>query len=197
MADPLVDLATVGDATTYLVNVNLTPPTNLDELVTAVSAIIQQDVNRRFPSQPYSVTLNGWGSDRVLLPNTPISAVSSLTIDGVAITAASSPTAYGYVFDDLAVYLRGYSFCRGVQNVAIAYTAGFATIPADLVQACVEGVGAVIATFQYADPRAIELQAGGTKLVFASGKPVDLKSICLTPNVTKIINQYRREAPMW
>lgn len=196
MSDPLVDLTTSDAAAIHLANVSLTVPSNLDDLITAVSGVLQSYASRRFPSQPYSVMLNGEGGDRLNLPNTPITAVASVQIDGVNVPAAGSPTAYGYVFSDNQVLLRGWRFCEGVQNVAISYTGGFAQIPAELAQACLEGVGAVIATFQYADPRAIELQAGGSKLVFASGKSNDLANLCLTPNVTQILNQYRRTAPI-
>jgi hypothetical protein len=34
--------------------------------------------------------------------------------------------------------LRGFRFSRGVQNVAISYTAGYASVPLDLKQAALE-----------------------------------------------------------
>jgi len=44
----------------------------------------------------------------------------------------------GFLFDTRRVLLRGFRFCRGVQNVAISYTAGYASVPLDLKQAGLE-----------------------------------------------------------
>lgn len=193
MADPLVDLITLQEAQDYLAGGGQPAPANLDAIITGVSAVMQSYASRNFISQPYSVTLDGHGGDRLSLPNSPITAVASLSIDGVAITAAATPTQAGFVFSDTQVLLRGYRFCRGVQNVAIAYTAGFVAIPADLKQACKEGVGAIVAAFQYDDPRAIEVKAGGSSIKL--GSLADMEKLCLTSNVTTVLNQRARVAP--
>jgi hypothetical protein len=73
-----------------------------------------------------------------------VSAVTSLTIDGLTIPPAVGQ-GIGYLFDDTTIYLRGYTFCRDVQNVAVTYTAGYAPVPGDVAQACIE-----IAAFHYA-----------------------------------------------
>lgn len=81
----------------------------------------------------------------------PIVSVQSLTIDDVTIQPSPNTQTYGYVFDDQQIYLRGTSpsygpygqpdcFTRGIQNVTAAYTAGYASIPIDVMQACVEWV---------------------------------------------------------
>jgi hypothetical protein len=44
----------------------------------------------------------------------------------------------GFLCDTRRVLWRGFRFCRGVQNVAVGYTAGFASVPLDLKQAAIE-----------------------------------------------------------
>lgn len=194
MSDPL-DLVTSTVATQYLTDAGLAAPTDLAAIITGASVSMQSYASRVFGSQAYSVTLNGQGGDRVSLPNTPITAVTALSIDGVAVPASSGPTKAGYVFSDTQVLLRGYRFCRGVQNVALSYTAGFATIPMDIQRACCEGIGAIVAALQYNDPRAVEVQAGGSRLKLGAISARDYDKFCLTANVTDVLDQVRRVVP--
>jgi hypothetical protein len=110
----------------------------LQTLCTAASAFVISALNRNLLQASYTETRNGHGGDRLPLYQYPVTAVSSVTIDGVAIPPAPGPLASGYVFDEAMVYLRGYCFSRGVQNVVIAYTAGLADVPFDIAQATVE-----------------------------------------------------------
>lgn len=119
----------------------------LTTLVSQVSTFIQSWLNRTIASQAYSEVRNGQGMPMLMLQNYPVAAIASLTVDGIVIpprpplgpgTASSS---IGYTFDANAVYLSGYSFCRGFQNVAISYTAGYAVTPIDIQQAANMTVG--------------------------------------------------------
>lgn len=192
MADPLVDLVGSTEATAYLSDMGMAAPGDLDKIITGVSASMQSYANRNFVSQPYTRTLNGNGGDRVSLPDFPITAVSSLSIDGVSVPASASATQAGFVFSETQVLLRAYRFCRGVQNVVIGYTAGFATIPADLSRAACEGIAAVVSLFEKGDPRVVEAAAGGTRLKLASA--ADYDRFCLTPAVTSVLEQRKRVA---
>lgn len=194
MADPL-DLVASAAASQYLTDAGLSTPADLAAIITGVSVSMQSYASRIFGSAAYAATLNGAGGDRVSLPNYPITAVASVTVDGVSIPAAPDAINAGYVFSDTQVLLRGYRFCRGVQNVGIGYTAGFATIPMDLQRACCEGVGTVVAAFQYNDPRVVELQAGGSRVKLGSMSARDYDKFCLTPNVTDVLDQVRRVVP--
>ena len=124
------DLTTVADLAAWL---GLSSPSEdtqaqLQRLVTAASNWIQQVINRTVRSLAYTETRDGHGGDRMILANGPVSSVSSVTVDGAAIPKATSTTA-GYVATDSFVGLRGYRFTRGIQNVEIVYTAGFAAVP--------------------------------------------------------------------
>lgn len=193
MADPLVDLITSQEASNYLADFGLVAPSDLDAIITGVSATMQSYASRNFVSQSYTASLNGQGGDRVSLPNYPITAVAALAIDGVAVPAAQTKTQFGFVFSDTQVLLRGYRFKRGVQNVDLTYTAGFTSIPADLKHAAKEGVAAVIASFAYDDPRAVEIRAGGSAMKFLT--TADIERLCLTGNVTSVLEQTKRVTP--
>lgn len=109
----------------------------ISRLITAVSAFIETACNRVFASQSYTETRNGNGGRAMAFRQTPVSAVSSLLIDGLAIPARTDVLGSGYSFDESTLYLAGYTFGRGKQSVVQSYTAGFVSIPYDLEQAAI------------------------------------------------------------
>lgn len=116
----------------------------LNNLIKTASAYIDTYCGRTFLTNTYTVTLNGRNESGIAPKNSPITAVSSITIDNVPIQASTTQQMFGYTFDDKFIYLRGYRFCSGIQNVTITYTAGYTdltTLPMDLQRACVELVG--------------------------------------------------------
>ena len=113
----------------------------LQRLVTSASSFIQTHLNRDFAATEYSETRNGTGGVTMMFGDYPVTAVSSLKIHGQVIPEildAGDMTEYGYLFDDTTLYLRGYSFVRGIQNVSITYTAGYAAIPTDIGQVTID-----------------------------------------------------------
>ena len=110
----------------------------LNTLIANVSATIESFCNRTFASTVYTERRNGNDGYRLFLANGPVTAVSSVSVDGIAIIPAPDALTSGYLADANTVYLRGYTFTRGIQNVSVSYTAGFATIPLDVAQACIE-----------------------------------------------------------
>lgn len=127
-------------------------PTYIDTLLTrliaAASAFIQIQISRTIALQAYTEVRNGYGTAQMMLKNVPIVTLTSLSINGIAIQArpalgpgATTGPGGGYTFDDQIIYLSGYEFCRGAQNVSVAYTAGYADTPPDLEQACIDMIG--------------------------------------------------------
>lgn len=96
-------------------------------IVTAASGFILRYLQRALLSQSYSETRNGNGGRMLMLRQAPVTALDALTVDGAAIPAAPDTVSAGYALDGDAgvIYLRGHAFCRGVQNVAIDYVAGY------------------------------------------------------------------------
>jgi hypothetical protein len=120
------------------------PSGNADEaliqnLITGVSAEIVTYCERAFMTQAYTEVRNGNGRDIMPLLNRPCTAVTSVTINTVAIQPAAGALSSGYASDAERIYLRGVlaaatgaSFGRilfepGYQNVVIAYSAGYFT----------------------------------------------------------------------
>ncbi len=135
---PAVDLTTVDKLRSWL---NLTGEKDdvlLASLVTAASAFAENWMTRLILSASYVETLDGNASDRMILKQYPITAVSSVIVDGYSLPVSTAYNVAGYQFDDIGIYLIGYQFTRARRNVQISYTAGYASVPLDLEQAVIE-----------------------------------------------------------
>lgn len=139
MATPITTLAAVKDWL-GIPAADTSADVTLTRMVTAFSSAIANYLNRDLGTQTYVDTLNGAGGAFMLPANYPITAVSSLYIDDVQIPAQVGRGNNGYVFSGVRIFLVGYTFNRGFQNVDLSYTAGFAAIPADVEQACIEWI---------------------------------------------------------
>jgi hypothetical protein len=114
-------------------------------LISAASQYIRSYCNRDFNSTSYSEIYEGMGRDRLFLGNFPIVSVTSIAWLGqTALTAANQvdPTQFadGFYFTKREVILTQRVF-PSKTPIAISYTAGYATIPNDIVQACTEIAG--------------------------------------------------------
>lgn len=182
-----------GDLTT-LANVKayLSPPLTttaddalLTRLVTAASQFIQTWLGRTIAETAYSETRNGVGGTRLFLRHRPVVSVSSVTVDGVAIAPASGPGQPGYLFDDNSVYLAGYAFTRGAQNVTVAYTAGYAATPPELEQACI-----ALVALRYKERDRI-----GQVSKNLAGEVVSFTQKDMPADVQTLLDQYRSVVP--
>lgn len=153
------DLTTLANVKSWLSLGTTNDDALLARLITAISIAIAGYCNQNLVSQSYAaVVLNGTGGAKLLLPEGPITAVTSLTIDGVVIPPRPAIGQAGYYFDTDFLYVDGYAFTRpgdwpanpslrssysggqGAQNVVVSYTAGYSPIPLDLEQAAIETV---------------------------------------------------------
>jgi hypothetical protein len=136
------DLCTLSDLKAWLPNQGNNDDTALQNLITNGSAQVLQYLNRPHILAALIGTLtenyDGNGSDRLLPHYYPIIAVNAVTIDGSPIQPSTSPTVPGFLNDTRRILLRGFQFCRGVQNVTVSYTAGYAGVPLDLKLAAIE-----------------------------------------------------------
>ena len=112
----------------------------LQVMIDQKSAEIEDRCSRQFKLQSYSEAIDGLGEGdgltKVMVSQSPLVSVTSLSVGGVAIPARTSVTGNGYVIDDNDVItLQGYTFDQGTKNILATYTAGYATIPADLQMA--------------------------------------------------------------
>lgn len=175
------DLTTLATLQSYLL-----PGSNdnvlLQRLLTAASVAIEQYTNRDFVSQSYSDVFDGTGGRLMMMPQYPITAVASVTINGTVIPPGDAYKTAGFYFSKNAIMLNGYSFCQGYANVAIAWTAGYSPIPYDIEQFC-------IATVQY---WLNDRQRGGESSRSMGGQTISYVTKDMPDLVKTGLNQYKR-----
>lgn len=186
---PAGNLTTLLDLKGYLNVANDGDDWILQRLLTSASSFVQQWLNwASIVSASWTETRSGQGGNQMMMKNPFITAVTSLTIDGVAIPASTGPTKNGYTFDDRSIYLRGYCFTRGnPMNVAIQYTAGLVAVPPDIAQACIDLIGK-----KYRQRSRIDMTSetiGGQQTVAFSTKDMDA-------NTQTVLNNYRNVIPV-
>jgi hypothetical protein len=136
------DLVTLADVKAYLGgDLQSNDDGVLARLITAASAYFVTACARPIWAQSYSELYDGKGGDRLYLRQTPVIGVTSLSIDGISIQQSSVFHQAGWRLNGNVISLFGQWFRRGTANVAVTYTAGYATPPADVAEAVMELVG--------------------------------------------------------
>lgn len=184
------DLTTLANAKQWLGVTVTTDDALLTRLVTAASNFMQTWMNRQIANQSYSETRNGTGGQRLMLANYPVTAVASLYISGIQILPTTYPmNGYqtpGFLFDTTQLYLVGYDFCRGPQNIAVSYTAGFASTPLELEQACIELIG-----MKYREKDRIGLHS---KVL--AGETINYVIADMPDSVLAVLDNYKKVIPL-
>jgi len=128
----------------YLGSTSSADDTELQTLADSAANGIETWLNRNIQVTSYNTLTDGNGKTQLLWPDYPVTAVSAVTINGVAVNLISSPTDFnsqGYRFDAQRIVLQGgLVFTRGMLNIGLSYSAGYSTIPPELVQAAIETV---------------------------------------------------------
>lgn len=163
----------------------------LGRLITSCSGFMQAWMNNPIIQASYTEFYNGNGKTAQFLRNGPVTAVAAVTINGVTVPLAPALTpgasqGTGFSFDDLQVYLTGWEFCRGYRNVQVTYTAGYATVPFELAQGCIEVV---------ADKFQKRTRIGQVSKTL-NGEVVAFSLKDVPAEVLTIMQQYRRVAPV-
>jgi hypothetical protein len=177
------DLCTLTDVQTYTGISDGPTATIILALIPNASALIETFCNRTFASATYTETRNGGCGQKLYLSQGPVTAVASLIVDGVTIPPASGSVGYGYAFDKNILYIRpgagGYpsEFNKGIQNVAVTYTAGYAVTPPDINQACCELIADKLAKRQRIDKRSETLGTQQTIGFNLSDMPAQVKAV--------------------
>lgn len=111
----------------------------------------------------FNETYDGNGNDRLFLRQSPITSVQALNCCGLSIPRSTGYNVPGYVIDgngrSLAIRSSGggsfgrygaysntrfgsaYRFFRGIQNIQVQYTAGYASTPPDVTAAAIKILG--------------------------------------------------------
>jgi hypothetical protein len=187
------DLCALSDVTAWLqTGQNPFPSVDdalLTQLITAASQFIQSWLQRQVAVSDWIEIRDGNGGQRLAFANAPASAVLSLSIDGLTIPPAPPGGGFGagYVFSPTELALRGYVFTRRAQNVVLTYTAGYACVPPDLAQACIE-----LVCQRYRERSRI----GEVSKALMSGETVSFSQKDMSDDVKTLLSQYRAVAPV-
>jgi hypothetical protein len=185
------DLTNLPDVRAWLQNGQssfpITDDALLSRLITAASQYIQTSLNRQIALADYIEVRDGTGGHRLQFGCFPVMTVQSLTVDGQTVPRSASSSSAGYSFSTSQLSIRGYKFSYGAQNVVIAYTAGYATTPPDIAQACVE-----LVALRYRERTRIgeiSKSLGGLETVSYSQKD-------LSDPIKTLLQQYRLVSPI-
>jgi len=161
----------------------------LARLITAASGFIQTWLHRPIPSADWLEVRDGTGGQRLVLANVPVTAVLSLTIDGLPIPPAPPDGGFGpgYTVTATELALRGFVFTRRPQNVIVTYTAGYESVPPDIAQACIE-----LVCQRYKERSRI----GEVAKSRGASETVTLSQKDISDDVKTILAQYRATAPV-
>lgn len=182
-----IDLTTLAAVEQYLG----VPSGNSDEplltaLITAASQAISSYCNRVFQVQAYNENRDGvLGQNQIVTLGYPIVSVAGVTVNGQAIPAAT-PGAWprqGYSNGQWYIRIDGYCVPEGSKNVNLQYTAGYATIPADLAQACIEMVAL---KYKQKDRIGVSGSEG------IDGQHISYKDIAISQSTAMMLQQYKR-----
>lgn len=159
----------------------------LVSMITAYSQWVRSYTNRDFTVDDYDLWRSGRGSVILLTPQFPIVDVTQVQVDGTNIARAASFGTYGYRFTDRTIVLSGGAvFCVGAENVYVQYRAGYATVPADIVQAVNE-----LITLRYNLRDKLEWSSKSL-----AGETVSLVQRDMPETVRTILRQYQNPVPL-
>jgi hypothetical protein len=187
------DLCALADVTAWLqTGQNPFPATDdalLARLITAASQFIQSWLQRQIAVSDWIEIRDGNGGQRLTFANMPVSNVIALSIDGLAIppTPTDGRLGAGYVFSPTELALRGYVFTRRAQNVVVTYTAGYAAVPPDIAQACIE-----LVCQRYRE----RSRTGEVSKALMSGETVTYSQKDMSDDIRTLLLQYQAVAPV-
>lgn len=142
--DPFISIADLGDYIGRDVSTDDGAVIAVDSACEMVRTLTEQDFN---PVNADTVTLDGTGTDTLLLPQTPVTAAGTVVVNGGSLTAAD----YVATSDGHLVRTGGTAWStwsetsfgpadywpRGRQNISVTYNHGYAAgtaldVPADV-----------------------------------------------------------------
>lgn len=132
---------TLAKVKEYLQITDTASDTLLTDLLARLQAWAESYLDRKIESAAYTEQQDGDGTSLLTLKQYPVTAVTSIHDDTLRVfgadrlIAAADYVTYG---DRGQVKLDGLVFTIGLQNVKAIYTAGYATVPPELVQALCE-----------------------------------------------------------
>ena len=120
----------------------------LTRLVTAAQDVVENYCGRTFNSTNFTSEMyDGTGTRVLTLKNFPIVSVSAVLESGVSLSTGTDPVGGAEVilYPDTGQLVRPYWYWMPYRAwYSITYAAGFATVPASIVQACLDIAGLML-----------------------------------------------------
>jgi hypothetical protein len=150
----VVALVTLNEAKAWMSITDSAQDTQITDLITKASAAVEDYLDRPATSQASTELYDGLGGRRLFTSRWPITAVSSILIDGQAVASGT------FVFQGRMIQLRSGTFTLGELNVEVTYTAGWTTLPDEVRTATLMTLQAMLFGTA-ADPNLVSESAGG------------------------------------
>ncbi|MEY2864602.1 MAG: hypothetical protein RLY58_2309 [Pseudomonadota bacterium] len=178
-------LTTKANVKAFLGLTNATDDALLDRLIESASAFIENWLGRQVMAAPAIDHQSGSGKDVLILRDTPVISVESVTVNGVLLSQATDAAQTGWVVvDDWLVYQHGI-WPRGRRNVVIECTVGFSSVPPDIEQAVID-----LVALRYKERDRI-----GHRSKSLAGETVSYMINDLSDFSRSILGSYRRVVP--
>ena len=182
----MADLVKLEEVKQWMGNTSSNLDSVLAMLINSVSEAITEYCNNNFLSDTYLFHGHGEGQQLLFLPNTPITAVSSLTINSASVPASLKEGDGGYTITENAIALSGgRTYTRGYANVRCSYTAGLAKVPNDVKQACMEMIAL----------RLKEKDRVGISSKSLAGESITFLTKSMPESVREALSNYMRVVP--
>ncbi len=186
-------LCTLADLKTHLEIGSSTQDAFLNNLIARATQFIETYCNRQLASREFTEYYSGDGTSSIMLPNTPITAISQIRddkseqadfdYDDTDENDAFSYESWGKVLltDGDVFHIPGSTY--PLRNYKFVYTGGYVAIPEDLRQVCVE---LAAAKFYLKDK-----QRQGVASKSAGGQTITYRPDDLSPAQKEVLEAYR------
>lgn len=172
----------------------------VERYINAASQLIESHCDRRLVFASYDVRRDGRRSDRLVLPEFPVVAVTKVW-DDTSWTWTSQmeiPADEWTVEDEMFLVLRSRRFARGNQNVRVQFTAGYRSpnggvdgplLPATLSYAC-------LMTVEWLDSLRQDRRLGVSSKG-KNGESVSFSDVGIPPQIANMLTDFVRiEVPL-
>lgn len=177
----MAQFATVSDLASWLGTTIPNGDARATLLLQMASAAVQNRARQRLEFVAGDVvTLPGTYSDALVLPERPVTAVSAVVIDGVALAS----TAYAWTRLGRLWRVDGGSWGSPKTAVAVTYSHGFATIPDDIRGVCLSA-----AARAYENPAAVQAESVAS---YSVTHGAEARGVALTGTERDVVDRYRR-----
>lgn len=135
-ANALIDLAYLNSMRSKAVEAE--DEAFAEELINQASEIAERYCGRVLASRSVTSVMDAPSGDVLVLPEYPVTAVTSVRVDPTRVFGADSEITDYYLKGATGMLIRDSGFGSGRSAVQVVYAAGYTSVPADLAEAAVE-----------------------------------------------------------